>query len=168
MEHLTTLEAIRTSGRPIGKVDDARLTAYLTEAEQTFVKPLLGDALFLDVLAQGYDNEDYATLLNGGTYETEEEEKRSVIGLTTAISYYVYAQVIMTGDFQSTRYGMVVKQNDYSRQMSDKERSDAYGNTLEVAHNYLRECVRYCKDKKLIKKPGKVKGVGNVRIRKIG
>ena len=192
--HLATPETLRKTGRPIGKVSNEQLEAYIVEVEQMFIKPTLGDELFLKLLYGDYDSEDtrYQILLDGGTYreekkgcgcddelpvieETEDDEEedilpdtRQIMGLRTAISYFVYAQNIMTGDFQSTRYGMVVKENEYSSHLSSKDRSDAYNNALEVANNYLRECVVYCKAVGLIKTSRRAYGAGSVRIRKIG
>ena len=189
--HLITVEVLRSKGRPLGRVSNEQLEAYIEEVEQLYIKPTLGDKLFLTLLFQDYDESDlrYGTLLDGGTYreeekgcgcssvpeeveENEEEElsdTRYLTGLRTAISYFVYAQNIMTGDFQSTRYGMVVKENDYSSHLSSKDRSDAYNNALEVANNYLRECVQYCKKVGLIKTSRRSSyGSGSIRIRKIG
>lgn len=169
-------------------MDSAQLEAYIEEVEQMFIKPSLGDELFLKLLFGNYNHEDirYKILLDGGLYgddiadsvtlselsdDTTEREtygNRYLTGLKTAISYYVYAQNIMTGDYQSTRYGMVVKQNDYSNPLSSKERSDAYNNALEVANDYLRDCVAYGNQTGLIKSSRRAHGSGSVRIRKIG
>ena len=184
-------------GRPIGKVDNAQLEAYIEEVEQMYVKPTLGEELFLALLFRTYDATDtrYDILLNGGGYKgaervdpcscdapliddygnevdsTEQEvspDTRYLTGLRTAMSYFVYAQNIMTGDFQSTRYGMVMKENDYSSHLSSKDRSDAYNNALEVANNYLRECVAYAKEVGLLKTTRRAYNSGSLRIRKIG
>lgn len=189
--HLITVEVLRSKGRPLGRVSNEQLEAYIEEVEQLYIKPTLGDKLFLTLIFHNYDEADlrYGTLLDGGTYREEEKEcgcssvpeeveeneeeelpdTRYLTGLRTAISYFVYAQNIMTGDFQSTRYGMVMKENDYSSHLSSKDRSDAYNNALEVANNYLRECVQYCKKVGLIKTSRRSSyGSGSIRIRKIG
>lgn len=184
------MEVLRRKGRPLGKVSNEQLAAYIEEVEQLYIKPSLGDELFLALLFRDYDASDkrYNILLDGGTYreekktcgcpesveETEDDEENALpdtkylMGLRTAISYFVYAQNIMTGDFQSTRYGMVVKENEFSSHLSSKDRSDAYNNALEVANNYLRECVVYCKNVGLIKRARRAYGSGSVCIRKIG
>ena len=170
MEHIITPSEVVSLGRPIGKVDDKKLLAYITEAEQMNIKPALGDELFLDILIQGEDNDLYKLLLNGGTYKDHNRITRSFVGLKVAMSYLVYAQNVMTGDFQSTRYGTVIKQGDYSQGISSKERSDCYNNALEVARHYLLECVSFCKVNNLIKnKSGKrTISTGGCTIRKIG
>lgn len=165
-EQILTAEEVRKLGRPIGQVDALQLNAYIKEAEQMYVKPLVGDKLYLDILKN--EDDKYDTLLNGGTYTDGSEEIHSFMGLKVALSYFVYAQNIMTGDFQSTRYGMVLKDNDYSQHLSGKERSDAYNNALEVGNMYLSECVAYCKTVGFIQNKGKIRGTGSLRIKKIG
>ena len=73
MEHLLTTDEAAKIGRPInGKIDHERILAYITEAEQMNIKPVLGDRLFLDILQNGEVNEQYKVLLNGGTYTAKD------------------------------------------------------------------------------------------------
>ena len=50
MEHILQPTDVRSLGRPIGKVADEKLMAFITEAEQLHIKPVLGDELFLRIL----------------------------------------------------------------------------------------------------------------------
>jgi hypothetical protein len=179
MTHLLTTIELRTLGRPIGKVADDKLTAFITEAEQLHVKPILGDELFLELQKEventdeDNSNTNLQMLLSGGTYYInqgcENETIRSFQGLKTAIAYFVYAQNLMVGDIESTRFGSVIKNGDYSTHVSSKERSDAYNNTLEIANAYLKECVEFCKANGLIKVAGKpVASLGGITIKRIG
>ncbi len=170
MEHIISPKEIISLGRPIGKVDEPKLLAYITEAEQMNIKPALGDELFLNILSDGETNETYKMLLSGGTYRDSSDNLHSFVGLKAALSYFVYAQNVMTGDFQSTRFGTVIKQGDYSQGISSKERSDCYNNALEVANHYLSECIAYCKSKNLLgnRSNRKVLSTGGCTIRKIG
>lgn len=171
MNHLIEVSEIKSLGRPIGKhVSEDKLLAFITETEQMNIKPAIGEQLFKDLLEQDCANEEYKILLKGGSYEDECGNLASLMGLKVAISYFVYARNVMTGDFESTRYGMVVKDGDYSTRISAKERSDVYNNTLEVANYYLSECVKYCRVKKLIKSKTNpaVVATGGITIRKIG
>lgn len=168
MGHLVTPQEVVKLGRPIGKIEEAKINAFITETEQLHIKPMLGIALFLGLLENPNDEKHYV-LLNGGIYEDKDGNPQSLMGLKVTIAYFVNAQNIMSGDFQSTRYGIVVKDGDYSQHISSKERSDYYNNTIEVANMYMQECVRYCKSVGLIKNPGKVRAsVGGITIRKIG
>ena len=179
MEYIITPEELKATGRPIGGVDNKQLLAYIVEAEQMLVKPTLGDAVFMTLKKNIYDinNGDvsttddytaYRTLLHGGQYKDANDVEHYFLGLHTAMAYYIYAQNIMVGDFQSTRFGMVVKNDDYSQHLTPKERSDAYNNALEVANRYMQECVDYCLSVGLIEAKGKKYLSGSVAIRKIG
>lgn len=139
MQHLLTFDECRSLGRKIGKVDDDRLSAYITEVELQQVQRTFGSELFKK-MQQADKDARVAVLLDGGEYD-------GVVfaGLKTAIAYFVYALLIMDGDYQSTRYGVVVKQSDYSNRLSSTERSNAYNNTLAVANQYLSDCVKYCR-----------------------
>lgn len=161
-------EWLKEIGRPMGNIDNRQVMAYIAEAEQLLVKPVLGDALLIALKEDSIEDERYTLLLDGGVYEAEDETIHSFMGLRMAVAYYVYAQNIMVGDYQSTRFGMVVKNDDYSDRLSAKERSDAYNNALEVAHQYMDDCVEYCKSAGLLETQGKSGWSGSVTIRKIG
>lgn len=168
MKHIITLNEVVTLGRPIGKVDDEKLLAYITEAEQLYIKPILGTSLFLKLLNKKLD-ENSQRLLDGGIYTDEKGKTQSLVGLKVTLSYFVYAQNVMSGDFQSTRFGMTLKSDDNSTHLSSKERSDCYNNTIEIANSYLRECVAYCKSVGLIQWAGSpCTSFGGITIRKIG
>jgi len=170
MDHLIEPSELLSLGRPIGKsVGTDKLLAYITETEQLYIKPALGDTLLLDILENGDTREDYRLLLNGGAYSDDCGNTYTFMGLKVTVAYYVYAQNIMSGDFNSTRYGMVLKDGEYSSRLSSKERSDHYNNTLEVAHQYLKDCIAYCKRKGILKcKKNTVLSTGGLTIRKIG
>jgi len=74
MKNLITTAELRKLGRPIGKVADDKLEAFINEAEQLHIKPIIGDKLYLDlqkeveVVEDGEKNEALQLLLNGGTY----------------------------------------------------------------------------------------------------
>ena len=166
---LLDTETLRKLGRPIGKVDNLKLDAYIAEIEHLYVKAKLGDALYMDLLEKKDSTEEYKILLNGGTYQNCKDDTFMIAGLRTAISYYVYAKYVMNGDFESTRYGMVMKESEYSNHLSDKNRSSCYNDALEMANSYMQECILYCKEKGLIKatKSRPTNG-GGITIRKIG
>lgn len=180
MEHLITAEEVKKCGRPIGRmVDDAKLNSFIEETEMLQIKPVLGDTLYLYLCEEMEWKEEERddnvnTLLNGGQYlvkdaRTGKEVARCFNGLKVTISYFVYAQNIMSGDYESTRFGTVMKQDSYSAHISDKQRSDNYNAVLEIAHSYLNDCVTYCKAVGLIKNNGRSKvNLGGISIKKIG
>lgn len=168
--HLITTEEVTVAGRPMGShIDEERLLAYITETEMMYVKPILGDSLFHAMLADEEDsNEKFVKLLSGGTYGVG-GEVYSFAGLKKAIAYYVFAKNIMVGDFQSTRYGIVMKESDYSSHISSAERSSCYNDALEIANVYMKDCVEYCNRMGLLSNGvGRPSASGSVKIRKIG
>lgn len=171
MEHLATVEEVIRIGRPIGgKTDHARIQAYINEAEQLNIKPVLGDRLFLDILSRGEEDERYKLLLSGGTYTDGKGHPHQFAGLKCALAYFVFAKNVMVGDYQTTRYGVVLKESDYSTHLSSKERADCYNDTLEVAAGYLRDCLLYCRHASLPTASGLggQRASGGITIRKIG
>lgn len=170
MTHIAEISDIRVLGRPIGKVAEEKLDAFVTEAEHLFIKPVLGDELFFKLLSDdAADDASLQLLLDGGQYTDERGVLHGFMGLKVTLSYFVYAQNIMSGDIESTRFGAVIKNGEYSTHASSKERSDAYNNALEVARAYLQECVAYCKHVGLIKRAGKSRhAIGGITIRRIG
>lgn len=167
---IITLNEARTKGRPIGKVADDKLRAIVTEVEQTIIRPALGDELYMYLCScteDGYempfesctipspqDKERLKeTLLEGGVY-TINEKPIYFVGLKTTEAYFVYAQIVMSGDFESSRFGMVVKNGDYSDHISNKERSDLYNQMTFTANAYLGDCVRFCKSNRIKTKSG--------------
>lgn len=178
---LITVEEAKTLGRPIGNnVSSAKITTFITEVEQTIIRKTLGDSIYMDLLclnnSEQPDNR-LEKLLSGGVYETEVMEcgclqkvKKMFRGLKVTIAYYVYVQNVRAGDYESTRYGIVKKDDDYSEGITPAERSNIASSVSAIADSYLAECIAYCKDVGLIKEAGK----GSLRtatgciIRKIG
>lgn len=182
---LVTAEQVKTLGRPIGKmVAENKLNAFIREAERLHIKPLLGDDLYLMLLdAISSDtgeikddaDERLKLLLDGGIYdeadykENTENKKHLLDGVRIALSYYVYAEDVMSGDFEITRFGVVTTNNNFSTHISRNYRSDLYNNTIDKANAYMDECVTFCKISGLIKEKGKSKvNIGGCTIRKIG
>lgn len=150
MEHLITIEELRQLGRPISKqIDDEKILSYIYETERLSIKPVLGDELFSHVLKaaseweQGNIDEKMKTLLDGGEYTDCDGRYHIFSGLRMAMSYFVYAQYVMDGDFQLTRAGVVMKNSEYSSHVSSKERSDCYNNALSAAQGFLKETMGY-------------------------
>ena len=185
VKQLVNPEQVKALGRPIGKMVAAnKLNAFIKEAERLHVKPILGDSLYITLLGAISDEtgelkEDVDPrlniLLNGGIYdsadykENSEHENHLLDGLRVALSYFVYAEDVMSGDFESTRFGTVVSNNNFSTRISRVYRSDLYNNTIDKAKAFLDDCLTFCKISGLIKEKGKSKvNIGGCTIRKIG
>ena len=178
-KHIITIEQLKKCGRPIGKmVDSTKLEAFITEVEQLYIKPAMGESLFLriqeEIAKENIEDSKLKILLDGGIYKEKDFGKsndniHSIMGLRITISYYVYAQYVMCSDIESTRYGLSIKNDEYSNHISDKSRSSLYNSSIEIAKGYLKECISFCKISGLSKEEGKSKiNIGGCTIRKIG
>lgn len=177
MKTIITPQEAKTLGRPIGKVADDKILSFIIEIEQTMVRRMLGDELYIKILdkvnqentepeppidteepdvpdAQSEDvaDDDFNILLNGGRYETECGEIKILNGLKVAEAYYVYAQNVRAGDYESTRYGMVVKDDMYSNGISAKERDQIANNATLIGDAYIKECLEFCRIKGILPK----------------
>lgn len=177
MENLIETSQIKTLGRPLGDIKECKLLAYIREVENTYIKPALGDTLFLALHADNLEiGGTYDTLLNGGEWNADNavcgcgSGVHFFSGLRTAIAYFVYAKTLMSADIESTRYGFVQKDGQYSEHVSQAQRTAAYNDAMEVGNTYLRECLEYCKAFGLIAQGERRRAAstGGFRIRKIG
>lgn len=162
---INNIEELRGIGFPVNKIEPAKLFAFIAEAELLYIKPILGDEFYMKIVN---DKETYNDVLEGAMWTDEDGVIHYTEGLKCALTYFIHAQNLMSGDINATRYGNVLKDNEYSTHISSKERSDAYNNALEIGKTYINEIVNYCKFKGYITKKGRSKVVGSLRIRRIG
>lgn len=152
MKHLTTIENIKNSNRFVSnKIDDVRIEPYIDESQQMDIKPVIGDALFIDLI--NYVNAedktgfpDYSVLLGGGEYMSDicgNRGKRMFKGLVESLNYYVWARIVKNNNFTVTRFGIVNKTDQYSANAELKERLVLEKDALAIADRYLRECIDY-------------------------
>lgn len=167
---LITIVEARTLARPL-LMHDEKVLPFIMEVEQTQIKPALGETLYRDL----HDHDKvadkvYSDLLSGGEYNDCGGKYHSFSGLKVAIAYMVYVKTLMCGDVESTRFGFMQKDGQYSQHISTAQRSAAYNEAHEVAQCYLRECIEYCKEKGLIKPCDSHKALVSAGciIRKIG
>lgn len=155
---ITTLEVSALSRSMSVHVDEDKIETYIRESESIDIKSALGDALYLDVKEHP---EKYELLLDGGTYEDKCGEKKTFMGIKTALAYYTYARIVKNGDGNVTRYGFVHKEDEYSSRPDIKEKVMAYNDAFSIADRYLKECVMFLEDKKeeypLYRGSGKIK-----------
>lgn len=148
---LITTEEAKALGRPL-LMHNEKIEAFIVEVEQTQIKPAIGDQLFKDLHdPERSVEETLSVLLSGGEFADRSGSYRSLSGLKTAIAYLVYVKSLMAGDVESTRFGFMQKDGQYSQHISTAQRSAAYNEAMEVAQCYLRECLDYCRAKGLIK-----------------
>jgi hypothetical protein len=157
LANLITAAQLRQQYRPLSAhIDDARLLVYIDEAERLDVKPLLGDALFVDIkeavsqtpvqersFAPGVAFPSYTLLLEGGTYRIGENNVREFAGLKAALAYFAYTRIVENNPLWVTRSGVGEKTDPTARAIAEK-RQRLWRNTCRsIARSYAVHCLRY-------------------------
>jgi len=155
--NLTTPDKVKQSSRSISKnIENERIERCIIEAEQLYIKPRIGDALYIDLLRHveaddktGFPSE-YEKLLSGGDYVNECGESCTFMGMEETLNYYVYAKLIKNFDFNVTRFGgAIVKKDDYSERADIKEKLTMENDALHTADIYMDDCLLFLKTKKV-------------------
>lgn len=120
--------------------DSDKLERIIHEAEQVYIKPVIGNELYLALITNPPQSQ-YNTLLEGGEF-TYKGKQFQFEGLKAALAYYAYARSAKSSIIP-TRYGTVEKRSEYSYQASLQERQKIIRETFEVADRYLKDCVNY-------------------------
>jgi len=151
---LTSPENIKNAGlRVSAQIDNSLIENFINEAENKYIKLRITDALYVDLLEWNKSiNKDrfpheYKILMDGGIYETKSMcgniEKRYFEGLIKAINYYVHSRIVRKMDENSTRFGFVQKDDQYSQQHDLKTKIAAENDSLQIADIYLSDCILY-------------------------
>ena len=84
-QYLITTDEVSKLARTMSvHIDAEKIETYIRESENIDLKLALWDALLLDVKEH---QENYDEFLNGGSYDAGYGEKRSFVGLKTALAY---------------------------------------------------------------------------------
>jgi hypothetical protein len=140
MRNLISYEEISQLARPC-TTDREMAEAMIAEAQRVEIKPRLGDALYLKILADEPE-ERLGVLLNGGIWK-DNCGGHLLTGVKTALAYYALARIIRDGNIQATRYGAVVKDDQYSQDAEKTERQRQYRELFAQADGYMAEAVQY-------------------------
>lgn len=125
-------------------LDDADLERFIETAENVDLKIQLG----CELLEKVRNNpEEYAELLNGGSYKDKDGGFFTFSGLKKALAHYVYARAAKQSTAILSRTGLVDKFADYSTRSDEKARETVAKEVRDVADYYMREVLQYCKHK---------------------
>ena len=125
--------------RPIAENvnDDKRINPYIEEAEKLFVIPNIGASTYKAIAA---DKMAFATLLDGGYYD---DDKQYFSGLYEAIGYLAYSRFVRNQPVNSTAFGIVAKQGQFSEQVDSKTLISVANDAEKIGLQYLKECVDF-------------------------
>lgn len=125
--------------------EDAMLQPYILAAQNVDIKPVLGAALWYDLLTNPYGayNE---LLLNGGSYIDDNGNTVTFQGIKAALACFAYARYILAKNAVDTPFGMVSKTSEYSEPVAPEQLVSIASEKRNEGGVYLRECVRYLDD----------------------
>lgn len=140
MRNLITYEEISQLARPC-TTDRDMAEAMIAEAQRVELKPRLGDALYMKILAEDPE-ERFRILLEGGEWKCSCGE-HLLTGIKTALAYYALARIVRDGNIQATTYGTAVKDDQYSTDPERTERQRQYRELFSQADIYIAEAINY-------------------------
>lgn len=132
--------------KPISNLRDMEGDKFaINEAQQMDIKPVITDAILLDLLEYldlpEQDDDVKNTLLNGGTYE-HNGIKYYLAGLKATHAYYTYSRLV-ANSFDLTRFGSVQRNDEYSTNTAYLQIKTLSNNARDTANIYLEECIRF-------------------------
>lgn len=147
MRNLITNEEISQLARPC-TTDEDMAKAMIAEAQRVEIKPRIGDALYLKLMEDNPE-ERLEVLLNGGVWKDSCGD-HLLTGIKTALAYYTLARITRDGNIQETRYGSVVKDDQYSEDPEKAERQRQYRELFSQADSYMAEALNYLAQNKQV------------------
>lgn len=133
---LITPQDISLLARPC-YADEAKVLAYIYEAEQNNIKTKIGDDLFLRLK----DGEN-PLLLEGGIYE-KNGKRYQLNGIKKALAYYAYSRLLESGSVNLTRQGVVNRRSDDANAVNEDNIIKISRETYAIADRYMQEVMDY-------------------------
>ena len=140
MRNLITYEETSQLARPC-TTDRDMAEAMIAEAQRVELKPRLGDALYLKLIADEPEDR-FKVLLEGGEWKSDCGDNL-LTGIKTALAYYALARIIRDGNIQATTYGAAVKDDQHSADPERTERQRQYRELFGQADSYMAEALTY-------------------------
>jgi hypothetical protein len=122
--------------------EEAMLQPHILAAQNVDVKPVIGGALWYDVLQNPYTALNQK-LIDGGTYIDASGQTQYFQGIKAALACFAYARYVLSKNAVDTPFGMVAKTNDFSVQADAKILLNIASEKRSEGSAYLNECMVY-------------------------
>jgi hypothetical protein len=132
-------------------IPNNRVTASIIEAQDFDIKPVIGEAMFYDVvLKYGTSPADanIVKLVEGGTYEDCDGNTLAFAGLAKSLKYYALARFRKKQPINDTNFGVVIKKDLYSDPIDSKMMSQSIDEARSSGLGYMNECCKYLQENK--------------------
>lgn len=126
--------------------EEAMLQPHILAAQNVDVKPVIGGALWYDILENPYTALNQK-LIDGGTYTNTSGQTFHFQGIKAALACFAYARYILSKNAVDTPFGMVAKTSDYSVQADSKILLNIASEKRSEGSAYLHECMAYLNEK---------------------
>lgn len=129
--------------RDISKsVRDDKINPYIKDAERLDLRPLLGERLYRDMIANT-TSQIYIDILDAKDYNDDNGEPRGHGGLKEILSLYAWSRYVMFGSFTDTSFGHVKKKTQDSEPLSYQEKKSIYTQDTQTALTLWGDVERY-------------------------
>lgn len=129
--------------RDISKsVRDDKINPYIKDAERLDLRPLLGERLYRDLVAN-QASQIYIDLLDPKDYVDSQGELRGHGGLKEILCLYAWSRYVMFGSFTDTSFGHVKKKTQDSEPLSYQEKKSIYTQDTQTALTLWGDVERY-------------------------
>lgn len=134
---ITTNEFLNC-GLPISEeVEESKLEYCINTAEQFLVKPRLKD-YYIDITT---NPANYTEVINGGVV-TKDDKQIQLAGLKQAMYELAFSELLME-NVAATIFGSVIKNDDYSANLSKDDLYMVSKRHVEIGLAYLKEITQY-------------------------
>jgi hypothetical protein len=129
-----------------------RIEAFIYEAQQQDLRPVLNDALYTDFMTDQINggtgtsglttHSDYNILLAGEVY-TYGGRQIEFPGLKPLIAYHTLARFVQNNPINIVSYGIVIKTGDKSAKVDQTAINNLYAELRAIAVGYAKETRKY-------------------------
>lgn len=146
MEPITLL-INRTDITPYAQValnarEELTLQPHILAAQNVDVKPVLGAALWYDLLTNQHTTYN-RQLIEGGTYQDQDGNTSSFQGIKAALACFAYARYVLSKNVVDTPFGMVTKTSEFSQPVTPEALVPVASEKRNEGSLYLRECITF-------------------------
>ena len=150
-------------------VREDKINPYIDDAQLLDLKPLLGSALYYDMVKNSTDAK-YSNLLNANEFEVN-GVTYSHVGLKKILAIYADARYKLFGSFTDTSFGFVEKTYQGSTATPQNSKKDYYKLNQQIATQYFSDVALFLDNNKTIyplwKQGCETRPMGTFRISKI-
>jgi len=150
-------------------VKEDKINPYIDDAQLLDLKPLLGSALYYDMVKNSTDQK-YINLLDAKEFQVN-EITYSHVGLKKILAIYADARYKLFGSFTDTSFGYVEKNYQGSTTVPQNSKKDYYKLNQQIATQYFSDVALFLDNNKetytLWKQGCETRPMGTFRISKI-